>query len=250
MVSWISLPSSSCTQIRSNTVTDIQPLILAEVRNRVGHLTINRPAAYNAINLEAVRQIQACLEQWAADDNVVAVVLRGSGDKAFCAGGDIRELYDNHQQGSPLNEAFFREEYRLDQYIHDYPKPLLALAQGLVLGGGMGLFQGAAFRVVTGRARLGMPEVSIGYFPAVGGSYFLSRLEGELGTGLGVTGDMGGAADAVDAGLAGWLGGGELVVELDRRLDQLDWRLAPQQSIRSLLATLASRAGKQGELGP
>lgn len=231
-------------------MTDIQPLILAEVRNRVGHLTINRPAAYNAINLEAVRQIQACLEQWAADDNVVAVVLRGSGDKAFCAGGDIRELYDNHQQGSPLNEAFFREEYRLDQYIHDYPKPLLALAEGLVLGGGMGLFQGAAFRVVTSQARLGMPEVSIGYFPDVGGSYFLSRLAGELGTCLAVTGNMIGAEDALYTGLADWLIAGEQVAELDRCLDQMDWQLAPQQSIRSLLATLASPASKQGELEP
>lgn len=231
-------------------MSDIQPLILAEVRNRVGHLTLNRPAAYNAINLEAVRQIHACLERWAADDNVVAVVLRGSGDKAFCAGGDIRELYDNHQQGSPLTQQFFREEYALDQYIHDYSKPLLALAEGLVLGGGMGMFQGATFRVITGQARLGMPEVSIGYIPDVGGSYFLSRLAGELGTYLGLSGNMVGAVDALYTGLADWLIADEQVAELDRCLDQMDWQLAPQQSIRNLLVTLASPAARQGELEP
>lgn len=231
-------------------MTDIQPLILTQVRNRIGHLTIDRPAAYNAINLAAVRQIHACLERWAKDDNVLAVVLRGSGDKAFCAGGDIRELYDNHLANSPLNDAFFSEEYQLDQYIHDYPKPLLALAEGLVLGGGMGLFQGAAFRVVTSQARLGMPEVSIGYFPDVGGSYFLSRLSGELGTYLGVTGNMVDATDAIYAGLADWLITDEQVAELDRCLDQMDWQLAPQQSIRSLLATLASPVSTPGTLEP
>lgn len=229
-------------------MTDIQPLILADVRNRVGHLTINRPAAYNAINLEAVRQIQARLEQWASDDTILAVVLRASGDKAFCAGGDIRELYDNHQQGSLDTQAFFREEYVLDQYIHAYPKPLLALAEGLVLGGGMGLFQGAAFRVITEQARLGMPEVSIGYYPDVGGSYFLSRLAGELGTYLGVTGNMVNAADTLYTGLADWQVASEQVAELDRCLDQMDWQRSPQQSIRSLLATLASPAAGNGQL--
>lgn len=231
-------------------MTDIQPLILADVRNRVGHLTLNRPAAYNAINLAAVRQIQRQLEQWASDENVLAVVLRASGDKAFCAGGDIRELYNNHLQSSPDNAAFFSEEYALDQYIHAYPKPLLALAEGLVLGGGMGLFQGAAFRVITEQARLGMPEVSIGYFPDVGGSYFLSRVAGELGTYLGVTGNMVNAADALYTGLADWLVAGEQVAELDRCLDQMDWQRSAQQSIRSLLETLSSPAPNNGELQP
>lgn len=229
-------------------MTDIQPLILADVRNRVGHLTLNRPAAYNAINLAAIRQIQHQLEQWAGDENVLAVVLRASGDKAFCAGGDIRELYDNHLQNSPDNMAFFNEEYALDQYIHAYPKPLLALAEGLVLGGGMGLFQGAAFRVITEQARLGMPEVSIGYFPDVGGSYFLSRVAGELGTYLGVTGNMVNAADALYTGLADWLVAAEQVAELDRCLDQMDWQRSAQQSIRSLLETLSSPAPGNGQL--
>ena len=231
-------------------MTDIQPLILAQVRNHVGHLTINRPAAYNDINLEIVRQLQAQLERWADDDAVLAVVLRASGDKAFCAGGDIRELYDNHQQNSPNTFNFFKEEYILDQLIHAYPKPLVALTQGLVLGGGMGLMQGAAFRVITESARLGMPEVSIGYFPDVGGSYFLSRLAGELGTYLGVTGNMVNAADALYTGLADWLIPAEQVAELDRCLDQMNWQQSAQESIRSLLETLSAPAPANSQLQP
>lgn len=143
---------------------DNQALVLTEVRNNVGHLTLNRVAAFNAINLEMVRSIAQQLHDWAADENVVAVVLRANGDKAFCAGGDIRELYSNAKQGNGLNEIFFSEEYALDQYIHAYPKPVIALIDGLTLGGGMGLVQGASFRIVTEKARLGMPEVSIGFF--------------------------------------------------------------------------------------
>ena len=144
--------------------------VLAEVRNHIGHLTLNRPAGHNAIDLSMVRSLQAQLNAWALDETVYAVVLRGAGDKAFCAGGDIRSLYDSHQTGQTLHQDFFAEEYALDLTIHRYRKPVLALMDGFVLGGGMGLVQGADLRVVTERSRLGMPEVAIGYFPDVGGS--------------------------------------------------------------------------------
>ncbi|HHX34137.1 MAG TPA: enoyl-CoA hydratase/isomerase family protein, partial [Gammaproteobacteria bacterium] len=220
---------------------DNQALVLTEVRNNVGHLTLNRVAAFNAINLDMVRSIQQQLSDWAADDTVVAVVLRANGDKAFCAGGDIRELYNNAKQGNSLNDTFFSEEYALDQYIHAYPKPVIALIDGLVLGGGMGLVQGASFRIVTEKARLGMPEVSIGFFPDVGGSYFLSRLPGEVGTYMGVTGNPVGAADALQVGLADWFLHEEQISELDRCLDNMQWGYSSQEAIRSLLNTLASK---------
>ena len=220
---------------------DNQALVLTEVRNNVGHLTLNRVAAFNAINLDMVRSIQQQLNDWAADDTVVAVVLRANGDKAFCAGGDIRELYNNAKQGNSLNDTFFSEEYALDQYIHAYPKPVIALIDGLVLGGGMGLVQGASFRIVTEKARLGMPEVSIGFFPDVGGSYFLSRLPGEVGTYMGVTGNPVGAADALQVGLADWFLHEEQISELDRCLDNMQWGYSSQEAIRSLLNTLASK---------
>ena len=220
---------------------DTQALVLTEVRNNVGHLTLNRVAAFNAINLEMVRSIAQQLNNWAVDENIVAVVLRANGDKAFCAGGDIRELYSNAKAGNDLNETFFNEEYALDQHIHAYPKPFIALIDGLTLGGGMGLVQGASFRIVTEKARLGMPEVSIGFFPDVGGSYFLSQLPGETGTYMGVSGNPVGAADALQLGLADWFLYAEQISELDRCLDNMQWGLSPHESIRSLFNTLASK---------
>ncbi|MBJ2283416.1 enoyl-CoA hydratase/isomerase family protein [Pseudomonas sp. MF6755] len=213
--------------------------VLAQVRNHLGHLTLNRPAGLNAITLNMVRQLTAQLQDWADDPQVHAVVLRGAGEKAFCAGGDIRSLYDSFKQGDTLHEDFFVEEYALDLAIHQYPKPVLALMDGFVLGGGMGLVQGADLRVVTDRSRLAMPEVAIGYFPDVGGSYFLSRIPGELGTYLGVTGVQIRAADALYCGLADWYIDSAKLIDLDQQLDSLQWHGSPLKDLQGVLAKLA-----------
>ncbi len=222
--------------------------VLAAVRNHIGHLTLNRPAGLNAVNLEMVRLLDQQLRAWAVDPAIHAVVLRANGEKAFCAGGDIRSLYDSFKRGDTEHETFFEEEYALDQYIHAYPKPLLALMDGFVLGGGMGLVQGAALRVITERVRMGMPEVGIGYFPDVGGSYFLSRLPGELGTYMGVTGLPIRAADALHAGLADWCISHEQIAELDRCLDHMSWSIHPQEALRTLVATLGTNRLPGSEL--
>ena len=222
--------------------------VLAAVRNHIGHLTLNRPAGLNAVNLEMVRLLDQQLRAWAVDPAIHAVVLRANGEKAFCAGGDIRSLYDSFKRGDTEHETFFEEEYALDQYIHAYPKPLLALMDGFVLGGGMGLVQGAALRVITERGRMGMPEVGIGYFPDVGGSYFLSRLPGELGTYMGVTGLPIRAADALHAGLADWCISHEQIAELDRCLDHMSWSIHPQEALRTLVATLGTNRLPGSEL--
>jgi len=133
---------------------------------------------------------------------VRVIVLRGNGPKAFCAGGDVRALYDSYQRGDDLHLTFFTEEYALDLALHRYPKPILALAHGLVLGGGMGLVQAARLRIVSERTRMAMPETAIGYFPDVGASHFLPRLPDQLGFYLGLTGVQIGPADALAAGLA------------------------------------------------
>ncbi|MBJ2210637.1 MULTISPECIES: enoyl-CoA hydratase/isomerase family protein [Pseudomonas] len=216
-----------------------QDAVLASVRNHIGHLTLNRPAGLNAITLDMVRQLTAHLQAWADDAEVYAVVLRGAGEKAFCAGGDIRSLYDSFKQGDTLHQNFFVEEYALDLAIHHYRKPVLALMDGFVLGGGMGLVQGADLRVVTERSRLAMPEVAIGYFPDVGGSYFLSRIPGELGTYLGVTGVQIRAADALYCGLADWYIDSAKWVELDQKLDGLQWHDSPLKDLQGALAKLA-----------
>ncbi|WP_093394392.1 enoyl-CoA hydratase/isomerase family protein [Halopseudomonas xinjiangensis] len=185
------------------------PSVLAEIRHRIGYLTLNRPEALNALNLDMVRLLQAQLDLWLASTDVRVVVIRAAGNRAFSVGGDVRVLYESYQAGdTEAAETFFTEEYALDLLIHHYPKPIIALVDGYVLGGGMGLAQGA-LTIATRRSRLGMPETAIGFFPDVGASYFLSRLPGALGAYLGVTGLQLSAADARYAGLL------DIVVEDD-----------------------------------
>ena len=217
----------------------LQDEVLAEVRNHIGHLTLNRPAGLNALTLQMVRSLTSQLQAWADDPHVYAVVLRGAGEKAFCAGGDIRSLYDSFKHGDTLHQDFFVEEYALDLAIHHYRKPVLALMDGFVLGGGMGLVQGADLRVVTERSRLAMPEVAIGYFPDVGGSYFLPRIPGELGIYLGVTGVQIRAADALYCGLADWYLDSHKLADLDQKLDNLRWHDSPLKDLQGALARLA-----------
>ncbi|WP_430444322.1 MAG: enoyl-CoA hydratase/isomerase family protein [Pseudomonas piscis] len=232
-------------QVSSHTARELdapQDEVLVEVRNHIGHLTLNRPAGLNAITLSMVRTLQRQLDAWAQAPEIHAVVLRGAGEKAFCAGGDIRSLYDSYKSGGTLHEEFFVEEYALDLAIHHYRKPVLALMDGFVLGGGMGLVQGADLRVVTERSRLAMPEVAIGYFPDVGGSYFLSRIPGELGTYLGVSGVQIRAADALYCGLADWHLESDKLALLDQRLDRLQWSHSPLKDLQGLLAKLGVQA--------
>lgn len=216
--------------------------VLAEVRNHIGHLTLNRPAGLNALTLEMVRSLQRHLDQWAQDPQVHAVMLRGEGPKGFCAGGDIRSLHDSFKAGETLHEDFFVEEYALDLCIHRYRKPVLVLMDGFTLGGGMGLAQGCDLRIVTERSRLGMPEVGIGYFPDVGGSYFLSRAPGELGIYLGVSGSQIKAADALYCGLADWYLDSEKLTALDDGLDRLSFGTSPLKDLQGLLAGLGTQA--------
>jgi len=216
--------------------------VLATVRNHVGHLTLNRPAGLNALTLPMVRQLQQQLDAWAVDPHVHAVVLRGEGPKGFCAGGDIRSLHDSFKAGDSLHRDFFVEEYALDLCIHHYRKPIVALMDGFTLGGGMGLAQGAELRVVTERSRLAMPETGIGYFPDVGGSYFLSRIPGELGTYLGVSGVQIQAADALYCGLADWHVDSARLSTLDERLNTLKWSEHPLKDLQGVLARLGTQA--------
>ncbi|NIE78469.1 enoyl-CoA hydratase/isomerase family protein [Pantoea sp. Ap-967] len=215
--------------------------VLAEVRNQIGHLTLNRPAGLNALTLDMVRRLRQQFDAWADDPQVQAVVLRGEGPKGFCAGGDIRSLHDSYKAGDTLHEDFFVEEYALDLAIHRYRKPVLVLMDGFTLGGGMGLAQGCDLRIVTERSRLGMPEVGIGYFPDVGGSYFLSRIPGELGTYLGVSGAQIQAADALYCGLADWYLHSDKLAALDEGLDQLRFGATPLKDLQNLLARLGSQ---------
>ena len=190
----------------TQTTPPTQPLVLVEVRGRVGCITLNRPRALNALSLGMIRSLSATLMAWRDDPMVLAVALRGMGKEgpfgAFCAGGDIRFFHQAALAGDPALEDFFTEEYRLNHLIHTYAKPCIAFMDGIVMGGGMGISQGASLRVVTERSKLAMPETAIGLFPDVGGGYFLSRLPGHLGEYLGLTGQALGGAEALAIGLA------------------------------------------------
>ncbi|HEY8101403.1 MAG TPA: enoyl-CoA hydratase/isomerase family protein [Burkholderiaceae bacterium] len=179
------------------------------VNNRIGFINLNRPKALNSLSLDMIRAITQTLLLWKDDTDITSVVIQSAHEKGFCAGGDIRFFYTagqaSPQQGSALLEDFFTEEYALNYLIHHYPKPYIAVMDGVVMGGGMGLAQSIAtsrIGIVTECTRMAMPEVNIGIFPDVGGSYFLSRVPGKIGIYLGITGDTIGAADALHANLA------------------------------------------------
>ena len=189
--------------------------VIAQIEGRIGTITLNRPKALNALSLDMVRQITTALLTWQNDPQVLAVAVRGTGKEgpfgAFCAGGDIRFFHQAATAGDPRLEDFFTEEYRLNHLIHTYRKPYIALMDGIVMGGGMGISQGASVRVVTERSKMAMPETNIGLFPDVGGGYFLSRCPGHLGEYLGLTGQMLNGEEAVHAGLAdGCMASGKL----------------------------------------
>ena len=181
-------------------------LVIAEIRGRVGCITLNRPQALNALSLDMIRSLTSALQRWRDDPMVLAVVLRGMGKEgpfgAFCAGGDIRFFHQAALTGDEALEAFFTEEYTLNHLIHTYAKPLIAFMDGIVMGGGMGISQGASLRVVTERTKLAMPETAIGLFPDVGGGYFLSRCPGHVGEYLALTGQVLGGMAALGVGLA------------------------------------------------
>lgn len=180
--------------------------VLTEIHGGVGRITLNRPQALNALSLPMVRSLTATLLQWQQDPQVHAVAIRGSNKEGpfggFCAGGDIRFFHAAALAGDPVLEDFFTEEYALNHLIHTYTKPYIAFMDGIVMGGGMGICQGASHRLVTSRTKMAMPETNIGLFPDVGGGYFLSRCPGSTGEWLGLTGAVIDAGTAIAAGLA------------------------------------------------
>ncbi len=165
-------------------------------------ITLNRPKALNALTLDMAVAMIALLRSWATDPSVAAVMIDGAGERGLCAGGDIRALYDAAKSGDPLPAQFWSTEYHLDVLIARYSKPVIAVMDGVVMGGGVGLSAHAAHRIVTERSAVALPEVGIGFFPDVGAAFLLARAPGYTGTHLALTGDRMNAADAIDCGFA------------------------------------------------
>src|SRR3954447_26076505 len=177
--------------------------IICETQGAAGLVTLNRPQALNALTLDMVRALRRALDAWADDPRITRVVMTGAGERAFCAGGDIRRLYDLGRAGRQ-DEAlgFWREEYALNVRIMRYPKPYVALIDGIVMGGGVGVSLHGSHRAASDRYVFAMPEVGIGFFPDVGATYALPRLPGRMGLYLALTGERARAADALALGLA------------------------------------------------
>ena len=214
---------------------------------RFGIATLNAPASLNALSVDMVRLLTPKLREWAADSAVVGVMLDAAREKAFCAGGELRQLYqtllDCKAERNEYAERFFGEEYELDYLIHTFPKPFVCWGHGIVMGGGVGLMAGCSHRVVTEGSRVAMPEVNIGLYPDVGGSWFLRRTPGRTGLFLAFTAAQINAADAIFAGLADVLVPHTAKAQVLEAIGTAAWKSA-QGADRALMSALLAKAGE------
>ncbi|MBE0441798.1 MAG: enoyl-CoA hydratase/isomerase family protein [Psychrobacter sp.] len=196
----------------------------------IGVMTLNTPKSLNALSVDMCKLLSQQLDAWASDARIVALVLKGAGDKAFCAGGDIRKLYDSMSTSAPLPNPyateFFSHEYSLYRQMHFYAKPIILWGDGIIMGGGMGLMAACSHRLVTERTRFAMPEVTIGLFPDASGSWFLQNMPAKTGLFLGLTGAMCNGNDALLANLAEYAVASNAYDAVIQSLKQSDWQLA------------------------
>src|SRR3954451_18178136 len=179
-----------------------EPDLIARREGGAGVIRLNRPKAINAVTLEMFREVDRALDAFEADPAVGVILLEGAGERGLCAGGDIRALYESSQVRGGLGKILWREEYILNARIANFPKPYVAFMDGIVMGGGVGLSAHGSHRVVTERTKLAMPEVGLGFFPDVGGTWLLSHSPGEIGTYFGLTGQTMNGPDAIYARFA------------------------------------------------
>ncbi|ADP81503.1 enoyl-CoA hydratase/isomerase family protein [Pseudofrankia inefficax] len=211
--------------------------VIRRVEGSVGRLTLNRPKAINALSHAMVLAMTEALDDWAADDAITCVLVDGAGTRGLCAGGDVRLFHQDALTGGTASIGFWADEYRLNSLIARYPKPYVALMDGLVMGGGVGISAHGSVRVVTERSKIGMPETGIGLVPDVGGTWLLSRMPGETGTHAALTAGTLSGADAIAGGLADHL------VPADRLPELVDLLVAGKPPADAL-ATLAVPPGE------
>ncbi len=210
--------------------TNTETLIVSELEastGKIGVIKLNSEKTLNSLTLSMVKGMSSQLSQWEDDQDIAIIILMGSGDKAFCAGGDVQELYKSavSTPGGPCiqGEAFFQQEYQLNYQLHTYSKPVICLGNGIVMGGGLGLMAGASHRIATESTRIAMPEISIGLFPDVGGTYFLNQMPYNLGVFFALTGASINARDALYTKLADYVIPWSAHSELLQNLQKVDW---------------------------
>jgi enoyl-CoA hydratase/carnithine racemase len=212
---------SALQSVAPDTSLEVEREILFRVVNRVAIITLNRPAALNALSHAMVRELAVLVEHCRHDSGIVALVLKGAGTKGFCAGGDVREVHRLAKNGDPRWLAFFVDEYRLDYTLHTFAKPVVALLDGIAMGGGMGLGQAARLRIVTERSRIAMPETRIGFLPDVGATRFLSVMPVEHELYVGLSGATLSGADALRLQLADLCVPAEWLASFEERLQRM-----------------------------
>ncbi|CAI5656708.1 3-hydroxyisobutyryl-CoA hydrolase, mitochondrial isoform X2 [Oreochromis niloticus] len=222
-----------------------EPEVLLEKVGRAGVITMNRPKVLNALNLTMIRQIYPQLKKWESDNETDIVIIKGAGDKAFCAGGDIRAVTEAGKVGDSLAQDFFREEYILNNAIGSYRKPYIALIDGITMGGGVGLSVHGRFRVATEKTLFAMPETAIGLFPDVGGGYFLPRLQGKLGLFLALTGFRLKGRDVQRAGVATHFVESKKIPDLQKEL--VDLKSPSAEDVSRVLDSYQSQSSLDAE---
>lgn len=231
--------------------------VLTTGRLQVGVATLNNPRTLNGLSLPMCELLHDKLQAWANDPSIAFVILTGAGEKAFCAGGDLHGIYESilnnetgHAWDNRYTRRFFDIEYRLDYLIHDYPKPVVCWGNGIVMGGGVGLMMGASHRVVSETTRFAMPEITIGLFPDVGGTWMLSRLPGGVGRFLALTGAQLGAADCLFLGVADHAMESSRWSEFIGAVRAASWQDEPDVNAVALDRLLNERAMAINETGP
>ncbi|XP_029385883.1 3-hydroxyisobutyryl-CoA hydrolase, mitochondrial [Echeneis naucrates] len=225
--------------------SQVEPEVLLEKMGRAGVITMNRPKVLNALTMNMIQQIYRQLKQWENDSETDIVIIRGAGDKAFCAGGDIRVITEAGKVGDPLAQEFFREEYILNNAIGTCRKPYIALIDGITMGGGVGVSVHGRFRVATEKTTFAMPETAIGLFPDVGGGYFLPRLRGKLGLFLAMTGFRLKGRDVQRAGIATHFVESKKIPDLEKEL--VDLKFPSAEDITKVLDTYQAKSGLDSE---
>lgn len=218
--------------------------VIFEINNHVGIIRLNSPKSLNCLKLEMIKSMSDTLKTWKNNDDVRAIILESTGDRAFCAGGDVVSIYKGMISGKKDVSDFFVYEYELDLLIHQYKKPILCLGDGIVMGGGIGIMNGCSHRVVTERSKMAMPEITIGLFPDVGGTYFLNKMPGKSGLFLGLTGARLNPSDTLYLSLTDYIIDSQDLNELKEEVLRVDWPSSNEENYNILTRILKAYSEK------
>lgn len=219
--------------------------------NGVATISLNRPKALNSLSYEMVKELRRKLEEWQTDENIYVVILKGEGEKGFCAGGDIKALYQSNSSEAALQEAkqFFKIEYEVDRLVNSFLKPIIACLDGIVMGGGVGLSYGASHKIVTERTKWAMPEMNIAFFPDVGAAYFLNKAPGYLGRYLALTASVITAADILYIKAADIYMSQDALGELILAVNETNWHgRSIENTLQDLIENYATSPNEESEL--